>query len=124
MHDSSRTLTPTRDCFHWIVELFGLPELHVGDLMLFKNMHTYTVAASALKRSQRWIVYCMISGTTWQPMQEMWNNIRTVVDEQDISALFVSYARMSTKWHPATLLPLLSIYIYHSLAVDCECSLN
>ncbi|MEJ1283190.1 hypothetical protein NN561_014159 [Cricetulus griseus] len=51
---SSSIWRPTSDGLDRIVERCNLPEMHVGDWMLFENMGTYTVAAaSTFNGSQR-----------------------------------------------------------------------
>lgn len=57
---------PTCDGLDRIVERCDLPEMHVGDWMLFENMGAYTVAAaSTFNGFQRPTIYYVMSGPTW-----------------------------------------------------------
>ncbi|XP_036176281.1 ornithine decarboxylase-like isoform X2 [Myotis myotis] len=71
---SSSIWGPTCDGLDRIVERCGLPEMHVGDWMLFENMGAYTVAAaSTFNGFQRPTIYYVMSGPTWQLMQQIQN---------------------------------------------------
>lgn len=91
---SSSIWGPTCDGLDRIVERCNLPEMHVGDWMLFENMGAYTVAAaSTFNGFQRPTIYYVMSGPTWQLMQQ----IRTQdfppgVEEPDVGPLPVSCA--------------------------------
>ncbi|KAG8445642.1 hypothetical protein GDO86_010429 [Hymenochirus boettgeri] len=63
---------PTCDGLDRIVERFDLPELHVGDWMLFENMGAYTVAASSTFNGfQRPTLHYVMSRPHWQLMQDI-----------------------------------------------------
>lgn len=48
------------------MERCGLPEMHVGDWMLFENMGAYTVAAaSTFNGFQRPTIYYVMSRPMW-----------------------------------------------------------
>uniref|UniRef100_A0A4W2FAC0 Ornithine decarboxylase n=1 Tax=Bos indicus x Bos taurus TaxID=30522 RepID=A0A4W2FAC0_BOBOX len=69
---SSSIWGPTCDGLDRIVERCNLPEMHVGDWMLFENMGDYTVAAaSTFNGFQRPTIYYVMSGPTWQLMQQI-----------------------------------------------------
>uniref|UniRef100_A0A2K6K7X0 Ornithine decarboxylase n=1 Tax=Rhinopithecus bieti TaxID=61621 RepID=A0A2K6K7X0_RHIBE len=71
---SSSIWGPTCDGLDWIVERCDLPEMHVGDWMLFENMGAYTVAAaSTFSGFQRSVIYYVMSGPAWQLMQQFQN---------------------------------------------------
>ncbi|EDO28248.1 predicted protein, partial [Nematostella vectensis] len=63
---SSSIWGPTCDGLDRIVERFDLPELQVGDWMLFENMGAYTVAASSTFNGfQRPTLYYVMSRPHW-----------------------------------------------------------
>lgn len=63
---SSSIWGPTCDGLDRIVERCELPEMHVGDWMLFENMGAYTVAAaSTFNGFQRPAIYYVMSRPTW-----------------------------------------------------------
>ncbi|XP_064412448.1 ornithine decarboxylase isoform X1 [Latimeria chalumnae] len=63
---------PTCDGLDRIVERFDLPELHVGDWMLFENMGAYTVAAaSTFNGFQRPQIYYVMSRPAWHLIQQI-----------------------------------------------------
>uniref|UniRef100_A0A2K6FG39 Ornithine decarboxylase n=1 Tax=Propithecus coquereli TaxID=379532 RepID=A0A2K6FG39_PROCO len=102
---SSSIWGPTCDGLDRIFEHCDLPEMHVGDWMLFENMSTYTVAAaSTFNGFQRPTIYYVMSGPTWQLMQPIQNpHFPPEVEEQDVGTLPVSCAWESgMKHHPAT----------------------
>ncbi|KAM8954447.1 ornithine decarboxylase [Pelodytes ibericus] len=69
---SSSIWGPTCDGLDRIVERFDLPDLQVGDWMLFENMGAYTVAASSTFNGfQRPTLYYVMSRTYWQLMQNI-----------------------------------------------------
>lgn len=101
---SSSIWGPTCDGLDRIVERCDLPEMHVGDWMLFENMGAYTVAAaSTFNGFQRPTIYYVMSGPAWQLMQQFQNpDFPPEVEEQDASTLPVSCAWESgMKRHPA-----------------------
>lgn len=106
---------PTCDGLDRIVERCDLPEIHVGDWMLFENMGAYTVAAaSTFNGFQRPTIYYVMSGPTWQLMQQIQNHdFPPEVEEQDVSTLPVSCAWESGMKRPP--LPVLQ------LALTCRC---
>ncbi|KAK1333290.1 hypothetical protein QTO34_006831 [Cnephaeus nilssonii] len=90
---SSSIWGPTCDGLDRIVERCGLPEMHVGDWMLFENMGAYTVAAaSTFNGFQRPTIYYVMSGPTWQLMQQVQNRDFPPEVEEDAGALPVSCA--------------------------------
>ncbi|XP_059516532.1 ornithine decarboxylase isoform X2 [Myotis daubentonii] len=90
---SSSIWGPTCDGLDRIVERCGLPEMHVGDWMLFENMGAYTVAAaSTFNGFQRPTIYYVMSGPTWQLMQQIQNRDFPPEAEEDAGALPVSCA--------------------------------
>ncbi|XP_040283403.1 ornithine decarboxylase 1-like [Bufo bufo] len=69
---SSSIWGPTCDVEDRIVERFDLPELQVGDWMLFENMGAYTVAASSTFNGfERPSLFYVMSRPCWQLMQDM-----------------------------------------------------
>lgn len=101
---SSSIWGPTCDGLDRIVERCDLPEVHVGDWMLFENMGAYTVAAaSTFNGFQRPTVYYVMSRPAWQLLQRVQNHgFLPGVEEQDVSALPVPCACESEmKRHPA-----------------------
>uniref|UniRef100_A0A8C9QJU7 Ornithine decarboxylase n=1 Tax=Spermophilus dauricus TaxID=99837 RepID=A0A8C9QJU7_SPEDA len=101
---SSSIWGPTYDGLDRIVERCDLPEMHVGDWMLFENMGAYTVAAaSTFNGFQRPTIYYVMSGPTWQCMQQIQNHgFPPEVEEQNVGTLPVSCAQESSmKRHPA-----------------------
>ena len=95
---SSSIWGPTCDGLDRIVEPCNLPEMHVGDWMLFENMGAYTVAAaSTFSGFQRPTIYYVMSGPTWQLMQQIRaQDFPPGVEEPDVSPLPVSCARESS----------------------------
>ncbi|XP_069584193.1 ornithine decarboxylase [Ranitomeya imitator] len=94
---SSSIWGPTCDGLDRIVERFDLPELQVGDWMLFENMGAYTVAASSTFNGfQRPSLFYVMSRPYWQLM----HNIKEhgiVPEVPELSALHVSCAQESGK---------------------------
>ncbi|XP_075717222.1 ornithine decarboxylase [Rhinoderma darwinii] len=69
---SSSIWGPTCDGLDRIVERFDLPELQVGDWMLFENMGAYTVAAaSTFNGFQRPTLFYVMSRPYWQLMHNI-----------------------------------------------------
>ncbi|XP_075779615.1 ornithine decarboxylase [Pelodiscus sinensis] len=96
---------PTCDGLDRIVERFDMPELQVGDWMLFENMGAYTVAAaSTFNGFQRPAINYVMSRPAWQLMQQIKEQgFQAEVEEQDVSALPLSCAWESgIEHHPAT----------------------
>nr|XP_035946556.1 ornithine decarboxylase-like [Halichoerus grypus] len=85
---------PTCDGLDRIVEHCDLPEMHMGDRMVFENMGAYTVAAaSTFNGFQRPTIYYVMSGPTWQLMQQIQNHdVPAEVAEQDVGTPPVSCA--------------------------------
>ncbi|MBZ3881910.1 Ornithine decarboxylase [Sciurus carolinensis] len=94
---------PTCDGLDWFVERCDLPEMHVGDWMLFENMGAYTVAAaSTFNGFQRPTTYYVMSGPTWQCTQQIQNHsFPPEVEEQDVGTLPVSCAQESSMKRPS-----------------------
>ncbi|XP_075454467.1 ornithine decarboxylase [Ascaphus truei] len=95
---SSSIWGPTCDGLDRIVERFDLPDLQVGDWMLFENMGAYTVAASSTFNGfQRPTLYYVMSRLSWQLMQSVKEH--GISDEPDLNTLHVSCARESGVEH-------------------------
>ncbi|XP_061650534.1 ornithine decarboxylase [Phyllopteryx taeniolatus] len=63
---------PTCDGLDRIVEQCDLPDLHVGDWLLFENMGAYTVAASSTFNGfQKPDIHYVISRPAWQRVQQI-----------------------------------------------------
>ncbi|XP_048209374.1 ornithine decarboxylase [Perognathus longimembris pacificus] len=94
---SSSIWGPTCDGLDRIVERCGLPEMHVGDWMLFENMGAYTVAAaSTFNGFQRPTIHYVMSRPMWQLMQQVQKHgFQPGAEEQDVSALPLSCAQES-----------------------------
>ncbi|XP_053316783.1 ornithine decarboxylase [Spea bombifrons] len=89
---SSSIWGPTCDGLDRIVERFDLPELQVGDWMLFENMGAYTVAASSTFNGfQRPTLYYVMSRPYWQLMQHIKDHGITP-EVSDLNTLPVSCA--------------------------------
>ncbi|XP_078503930.1 ornithine decarboxylase [Lissotriton helveticus] len=83
---------PTCDGLDRIVERFDLPELQVGDWMIFENMGAYTVAAaSTFNGFQRPTLYYVMSRPAWQIMEQI-KECGIPEVEQDVGALPLSCA--------------------------------
>lgn len=101
---SSSIWGPTCDGLDRIVERCSLPEMHVGDWMLFENMGAYTVAAaSTFNGFQRPSIYYVMSRPMWQLMKQIQNHgFPPEVEEQDVGTLPMSCAQESgMDRHPA-----------------------
>uniref|UniRef100_A0A8C5K6E2 Ornithine decarboxylase n=1 Tax=Jaculus jaculus TaxID=51337 RepID=A0A8C5K6E2_JACJA len=101
---SSSIWGPTCDGLDWVVERYNLPEVHVGDWMLFENMGAYTVAAaSTLNGFQRLTIYYVMSRPMWQLLKQVQKHgFPPEVEEQDVSTLPMSCAQESgMDHHPA-----------------------
>ncbi|XP_063298233.1 ornithine decarboxylase [Pelobates fuscus] len=89
---SSSIWGPTCDGLDRIVERFDLPELQVGDWMLFENMGAYTVAASSTFNGfQRPTLYYVMSRPYWQLMLSIKEH-GIVPEVHDLNTLPVSCA--------------------------------
>ncbi|XP_069831827.1 ornithine decarboxylase [Dendropsophus ebraccatus] len=89
---SSSIWGPTCDGLDRIVERFDLPELQVGDWMLFENMGAYTVAASSTFNGfQRPTLFYVMSRPYWQLMHNIQEH-GIVPEVPDLSALHISCA--------------------------------
>ncbi|XP_077438224.1 ornithine decarboxylase isoform X2 [Vanacampus margaritifer] len=63
---------PTCDGLDRIVEQCNLPDMHVGDWLLFENMGAYTVAASSTFNGfQKPDIHYVISRPAWQHVQQI-----------------------------------------------------
>ena len=103
-HYSSSIWGPTCDGLDRIVERCNLPEMHVGDWMLFENMGAYTVAAaSTFNGFQRPNIYYVMSRPMWQLMKQIQSHgFPPEVEEQDDGTLPMSCAQESgMDLHPA-----------------------
>ncbi|EHB00586.1 Ornithine decarboxylase [Heterocephalus glaber] len=99
---SSSIWRPTCDGLDYIMEHCDLPEVHVGDWMLFENMVACTItAASTFHGFQRPTIYFVILRPAWQLMQWVQNHSFLLgMEEQDICTLPVPCACESEmKWH-------------------------
>ncbi|XP_064364534.1 ornithine decarboxylase isoform X2 [Dromaius novaehollandiae] len=94
---------PTCDGLDRIVERFNMPELQVGDWILFENMGAYTVAAaSTFNGFQRPTIYYVMSRPAWQLMQQIKEQgFLAEVEEQDVATLPLSCAWESGIEYPA-----------------------
>ncbi|KAL6088722.1 hypothetical protein STEG23_000813 [Scotinomys teguina] len=102
---SSSIWGPTCDGLDRIVERCNLPEMHVGDWMLFENMGAYTVgAASTFNGFQRPSIYYVMSRSLWQLMKQIQSHgFPPEVEEQNVGALPLSCAQESgMDRHPAS----------------------
>ncbi|PIO12104.1 hypothetical protein AB205_0210440 [Aquarana catesbeiana] len=89
---SSSLWGPTCDGLDRIVERCDLPELQVGDWMLFENMGAYTVAAaSTFNGFQRPTLYYVMSRPHWQLMQAIHEH-GLVPEVPELNAVHVSCA--------------------------------
>ncbi|XP_077344908.1 ornithine decarboxylase 1 [Lithobates pipiens] len=89
---SSSLWGPTCDGLDRIVERCDLPELQVGDWMLFENMGAYTVAASSTFNGfQRPTLYYVMSRPHWQLMHAIHEH-GLVPEVPELSAVHVSCA--------------------------------
>ncbi|OXB63064.1 hypothetical protein ASZ78_016786 [Callipepla squamata] len=95
---------PTCDGLDRIVERCNMPELQVGDWMLFENMGAYTVAAaSTFNGFQRPTIHYVMSRPAWQLMQQIKEQeFLAEVEEQDVASLPLSCACESGIEYPAT----------------------
>ncbi|XP_045852634.1 LOW QUALITY PROTEIN: ornithine decarboxylase-like [Meles meles] len=96
---------PTCDGLDHILEHCDLPEMHVGDWMVFENMGAYTVAAaSTFNGIQRPTIYYVMLGPMWQLMQQIQScDFPAELEEPDASPLPMSCAQESgLKRPPAT----------------------
>ncbi|XP_005372422.1 ornithine decarboxylase, partial [Microtus ochrogaster] len=86
---------PTCDGLDRIIERCNLPEMHVGDWMLFENMGAYTVAAaSTFNGFQRPSIYYVMSRPMWQLMKQIQSHgFPPEVEEQDVGTLPMSCAQ-------------------------------
>nr|XP_055028855.1 ornithine decarboxylase 1-like isoform X3 [Misgurnus anguillicaudatus] len=63
---------PTCCGLDWMVEQCGLPDMQVGDWLLFENMGAYTVAASSTFNGfKKPDIHYIMSRTAWQCMQQI-----------------------------------------------------
>ncbi|CAI9603780.1 unnamed protein product [Staurois parvus] len=89
---SSSLWGPTCDGLDRIVERCELPELQVGDWMLFENMGAYTVAASSTFNGfQRPTLYYVMSRPHWQLMHTIHEH-GIVPEVPELNAVHVSCA--------------------------------
>lgn len=89
---SSSLWGPTCDGLDRIVERCDLPELQVGDWMLFENMGAYTVAASSTFNGfQRPTLYYVMSRPHWQLMHTIQEH-GLVPEVPELNAIHVSCA--------------------------------
>ncbi|NP_001279896.2 antizyme inhibitor 1 [Callorhinchus milii] len=70
---------PSCDGLDQVVEHCLLPELNVGDWVIFENMGAYTLEQSAFSEFQRPPVYCVMSINDWFSMQEVGLTLDTSV---------------------------------------------
>ncbi|XP_052605297.1 ornithine decarboxylase-like, partial [Peromyscus californicus insignis] len=103
---SSSIWGPTCDGLDRIVERSNLPEMHVGDWMLFENMGACTIAAAAstFNGFQRPSIYYVMARSMWQLMKQIQSHgFPPEVEEQDVGTLLpLSCARESgMDWYPA-----------------------
>ncbi|XP_072907224.1 antizyme inhibitor 1-like isoform X1 [Hemitrygon akajei] len=70
---------PSCDGLDQVVEHCLLPELSVGDWVIFENMGAYTLKQSAFNEFQKLPVYCVMSVSDWCWMQEVGLTLETSV---------------------------------------------
>ncbi|XP_060679234.1 antizyme inhibitor 1-like [Hemiscyllium ocellatum] len=70
---------PSCDGLDQVVEHCLLPELSVGDWVIFENMGAYTLEQSAFSELERLPVYCVMSINDWYWMQEVGLTLETSV---------------------------------------------
>ncbi|XP_072118065.1 antizyme inhibitor 1-like isoform X1 [Mobula birostris] len=70
---------PSCDGLDQVVEHCLLPELSVGDWVIFENMGAYTLKQSAFNEFQKLPVYCVMSISDWCWMQEVGLTLETSV---------------------------------------------
>ncbi|XP_069776584.1 antizyme inhibitor 1-like [Narcine bancroftii] len=70
---------PSCDGLDQVVEHCLLPELSVGDWVIFENMGAYTLKQSAFNEFQKLPVYCVMSISDWCWMQEVGLALETSV---------------------------------------------
>ena len=92
------------------MELCNLPEMHVGDWMVFENMGEYTIAAaSTFNGFQRPNICYVMSRPMWQLMKQIQSHgFPPEVEEQDDGTLPMSCARRAgwaVTLQPVLLLP-------------------
>ena len=76
------------------MERCNLPEMHVGDWMLFENMGAYTVAAaSTFNGFQRPNIYYVMSRPMWQLMKQIQSHGFPPEVEKDDGTLSMSCAQ-------------------------------
>ncbi|KAE8605065.1 hypothetical protein XENTR_v10014956 [Xenopus tropicalis] len=108
---SSSIWGPTCDGLDRIVERFDLPELQVGDWMLFENMGAYTVAASSTFNGfQRPTLYYVMSRPHWQLMHDIKEH-GILPEVPELSAHRVSCAQESGIELAPTICPTASINV-------------
>ncbi|KAM6912423.1 ornithine decarboxylase [Xenentodon cancila] len=80
---------PTCDGLDRIVEQCFLPDLQVGDWLVFENMGAYTVAASSTFNGfQRPDIYYVMSRPAWQTVQKIFSQgLSTPSEESSLSEL-------------------------------------
>ncbi|XP_042297101.1 antizyme inhibitor 2 [Sceloporus undulatus] len=84
---SSSFWGPTGDGLDRIADGVDLPELHVGDWLIFENMGAYTVPPSAsLSGAQQAPVHCAISRMAWEAVQLLWGKLLHPEEEDRESA--------------------------------------
>ncbi|KAM4693964.1 ornithine decarboxylase [Discoglossus pictus] len=108
---SSSIWGPTCDGLDRIVERFNLPELQVGDWMLFENMGAYTVAASSTFNGfQRPTLYYVMSRPYWQLMQDIQEH-GIVSEEPEVNSLHATCALESGIEHISANCPSTSVNV-------------
>jgi ornithine decarboxylase len=99
---SSSIWGPTCDGLDRIIECCNMPEMHVGDWMLFENMGAYTVAAaSTFNGFQRPNIYYVMSQPMWQLLKQTQNHGFPPEVEKDDGTLSMSCAQGSGMDHHA-----------------------
>ncbi|KAH0631088.1 hypothetical protein JD844_005179 [Phrynosoma platyrhinos] len=84
---SSSFWGPTGDSLDRIADGVDLPELHVGDWLIFENMGAYTVPPSAsLSGAQQAPIHYAISRMAWEAVQLLWGKLLHPEEEDRESA--------------------------------------
>ncbi|XP_043915853.1 antizyme inhibitor 2-like isoform X2 [Protopterus annectens] len=91
---------PTCDGLDRILDRCELPELQVGDWLIFENMGAYTVAAaSTFNGFQHSQIYSVMSRAAWQKMKHIKEGVLPIQKEQEIL-----HPPMSCGWEIADML--------------------
>lgn len=79
---------PSCDGLDQVVEHCLLPELSVGDWVIFENMGAYTLKQPTFNEFQKLPVYCVMSTSDWCWMQEVGLTLETSVKNSCVPSCF------------------------------------